>query len=259
MPMGPDLAAFRTLGLEPGADPAAVEAAYRRLIKLYHPDRQGGDASRAAEINRAYHHLRKSQRLASAPRATRPMPRRDDPKLRRWLIPGFAAAAVGVVVSAGIAESAWDPFRSLGKPLRYEAGRPDAQQADAVHFSEMPLDSDAIDRAVTDAARIAAGGNFDRLARRSRGCHAALRRNPALTRLDQCVAFDEAVVALMKDDAGSGQFSASAVTGRQLGAARLFTGDYLAMESRLDQIRSHVEFTLAPPDPQPMRRQAGDY
>lgn len=32
--------------------------AYRKLIKLHHPDRSGGDAARAAEINRAYRELR---------------------------------------------------------------------------------------------------------------------------------------------------------------------------------------------------------
>ena len=45
-------------GFEPGADRAAIEQAYRELIKHYHPDRSGGDAARAAEINRAYFELR---------------------------------------------------------------------------------------------------------------------------------------------------------------------------------------------------------
>ncbi|MFL6800545.1 MAG: DnaJ family molecular chaperone, partial [Sphingomicrobium sp.] len=56
--MPTDASAFHALGLEPGADFAAVERAYKALIKRYHPDRQGGDARRAAEINRAYRELR---------------------------------------------------------------------------------------------------------------------------------------------------------------------------------------------------------
>src|SRR4029079_18354230 len=56
--MGADASAYATLGLEAGADAAAVENAYKRLIKLYHPDRAGGDAKKAAEINRAYRELR---------------------------------------------------------------------------------------------------------------------------------------------------------------------------------------------------------
>ena len=50
--------AFAALGLQPGADAAAIEQAYKRLIKQHHPDREGGDSSRAAEINRAYRELR---------------------------------------------------------------------------------------------------------------------------------------------------------------------------------------------------------
>src|SRR6476469_2986781 len=50
--------AFAALGLDPGADAAAIEQAYKRLIKQHHPDREGGDSKRAAEINRAYRELR---------------------------------------------------------------------------------------------------------------------------------------------------------------------------------------------------------
>src|ERR1051325_10228303 len=57
MPMDPS--AFSTLGLEPGADSAAVERAYKRLIKRYHPDREGGDTERAAEITQAYRELKR--------------------------------------------------------------------------------------------------------------------------------------------------------------------------------------------------------
>ena len=56
--------AFAVLGLTPGADAAAVDQAYRRLIKQYHPDREGGDGVRAAEIIRAYRELRGGKALA---------------------------------------------------------------------------------------------------------------------------------------------------------------------------------------------------
>ena len=39
------VSAFAVLGLEPGADAAAIEQAYKRLIKQHHPDREGGDVS----------------------------------------------------------------------------------------------------------------------------------------------------------------------------------------------------------------------
>ena len=56
--MAPDASAYAALGLEPNADWAAVESAYKTLIKQHHPDRAGGDPARASEINRAYRELR---------------------------------------------------------------------------------------------------------------------------------------------------------------------------------------------------------
>ena len=55
------------LGLDPGASPAAVKSAWRRLARANHPDLNAGDpaAARAAttrmvEINDAYERLRKA-------------------------------------------------------------------------------------------------------------------------------------------------------------------------------------------------------
>lgn len=36
-------AAYRALGLEPGADRRTIRSAYSRLVRAYHPDRNGGD------------------------------------------------------------------------------------------------------------------------------------------------------------------------------------------------------------------------
>jgi curved DNA-binding protein CbpA len=49
--------AYRTLGLEQGADQDAVRRAYREQIKEVHPDR-GGDEAEFRRIKRAYERLR---------------------------------------------------------------------------------------------------------------------------------------------------------------------------------------------------------
>jgi DnaJ-domain-containing protein 1 len=55
---GPSTAeAYRTLGLDPGADEAAVKAAYREKVKDAHPDTEDGDEQRFKRVNEAYEHL----------------------------------------------------------------------------------------------------------------------------------------------------------------------------------------------------------
>lgn len=65
---------FLVLGVEPGADAAAIHRAYRKLAWRHHPDR-GGSAARMRELNIAFAQLRAAagDRLASDPRG-RPGP-----------------------------------------------------------------------------------------------------------------------------------------------------------------------------------------
>src|SRR4051794_1165936 len=99
-PMAADASAYTVLGLEPDADAAAIEQAYKRLIKQHHPDREGGDADRAAEINRAYRDIRSERHLED------PLELNDDwpdapPRDRGWLAFAMllAAATIGLLVS----------------------------------------------------------------------------------------------------------------------------------------------------------------
>ena len=57
-PNEPSLAeAYRTLGVDPGADEEAVRHAYRELAKSTHPDAEAGDEEEFKRVNRAYERL----------------------------------------------------------------------------------------------------------------------------------------------------------------------------------------------------------
>lgn len=68
-PLLTEAEALRRLGLRPGAKPAQIKAAYRRLARQHHPDLAGNQARSDFEaIHQAYTVLTKQP----APRAARP-------------------------------------------------------------------------------------------------------------------------------------------------------------------------------------------
>jgi hypothetical protein len=243
--MSADASAYAALGLEPGADANAIEQAYKRLIKEHHPDREGGDARRAAEITKAYREIRAKRHL------TDPLELNEDwpapPQERGWLIFAFllAAATIGLLVSqtpmAPLAELA-----SAGAASRLPGGQGTAA---AVRNDPMdqPLDVAAIDGSVRDALRLSRTSDEMALARTSRDCHHRLRTQPSLAQLDRCAAFDDAVVQLQDRDPlrDQGPFSELAVTGRIWSGAAALSADSVAIDGRLDQIRLRVELGLA--------------
>jgi hypothetical protein len=245
--------AYAALGLEPGADRPAIEEAYRRLIKLYHPDRSGGDPARASEINRAYFELRQgdgSDASAKAAVRRRPAVRRSQrrrgrgrSRSRLWLVLILAVGSLLLVERARVTQ--WTrSLADLGVPV-FAPGRGSAVPLDSESL-DGPLSAAAIDRAIRQAIQLARSGDEDALAARSRGCHLAMRSNPDLAQLDVCAAFDDAAATLVDHDPidDRGAFSASAVTARQMTAAALLSSDYLAIERRLDRIRMAVEAAL---------------
>ena len=63
---------YRVLEVSPGASSEELHDAYRRLVKLHHPDRNGGSAESArrfAEIQEAYEEVRSRPRSAPPRRA----------------------------------------------------------------------------------------------------------------------------------------------------------------------------------------------
>lgn len=239
--MTADASAYAVLGLAPDADGAAIETAYKRLIKEHHPDRSGGEARRAAEINRAYQEIRAKRNL------TDPLELNED----RSATPGNGRAFVflALIVAGGVGLLAVTrPSLSSGASTGVGSHRPSvtARGGDPM---DQPLDLAAIDTASADALRLARTRDEMALASASRNCHRALRNNPSLAQLDRCAAFDDAVVELEDRDPlrDQGPFGELAVTGRLWSGATALSSDDAAIDGRLDRIRLRVEQRLAPP------------
>jgi hypothetical protein len=235
--MGGDASAFAVLGLEPGADSAAVERAYKRLIKQHHPDREGGDSKRAAELNHAYREIR-----AMRPRDALELHHHQyfEPRTRNFWV-GFVLGLAGAVAAMWILTGPLAPMiQSPHLPLTQAAA------AIPVDAMEQPLNLPAVDGSVRDALHIARTQDEMRLAAASQACNHKLRMAPSVAQLDRCAAFDDAVVQLQDRDPlrDRGPFSELAVTGRQWSGASALSNDYLAIDGRLDRVRLRVEMAL---------------
>jgi hypothetical protein len=242
-----DASAYAALGLEPGADPAAVDRAYRRLIKQYHPDREGGDATRAAEINRAYRELRTAREeegelFVDSCDVVHPQPPGRPTSSRAAVFAAISVAAL--VLLSGPASRA---IGTLSASPDSTGPAAHAAASGAGEPMDQPLALGAINGAIYEAVRMDRNQDEMALAAASRDCHHQLRLKPSLARLDRCAAFDDAVVELQDRDPlrDQGPFSELAVTGRQMSAGTLFSDDYLAIDGRLGRIRLHVELALA--------------
>ena len=249
--------ALAVLGLEAGADSAAIEQAYKRLIKQHHPDREGGDGTRAAEIIHAYRALRGGKALTdplefNEERAARRRPRRW-PLAAAFAIAGIAAVLTTVGPSAPLTRTLWAASRQL-------PGRHLAKPAAMSEPMNEQLHLKAIDAAVGDALHMFRSRDEIALADASRDCQGRFRDNPGTAMLDRCAAFDDAVIGLEDRDPlrDEGPFAPLAVTGRQWSAASSLSDDDLAIDARLDEIRLRVELKLAPQVPPVAPAQSGD-
>jgi hypothetical protein len=247
--MAHDGSAYAALGLQPGADATAIERAYKSLIKQHHPDREGGDSARAAEINRAYRELRAElgPKDALVFNDVEPVEARGGGWIRAAIVLLLALATL-LALNGPVAAF----MRQLAQPVA--PGRADGEAALAttgMDAMDQPLHLAALRDAVRQAVTMLGKRDDLALVSRSRDCHRSLRLEPSVTQLDRCAAFDDAIVQLQDRDPmwDEGPFSQIAVTGRQWSAASTLSNDYLAIDSRLDRIRIQVELSLAPPDP----------
>lgn len=239
-----DESAYAVLGLEPGADAAAIDRAYRNLIKLHHPDREGGDPEKAKEIIHAYRELRESRGFKNPLVLIQEPDRRNGS--RKWISAALAFAAGGAFFLLATGPLGGE-LRSLwaGGTPKLKAGH--VMAAAAAEPMDQPLHLRAIDGAIRDATYLSRTRDEMALASASTNCQTRFRGNPSVSQLDRCAAFDDAAVVVEDRDPlrDQGPFAELAVTGRQWSAASSLSSDYLAVDSRLDRIRLRVELALA--------------
>jgi len=246
--------AYAELGLKPGADRAQIDEAYRRLIKLHHPDRPGGNGERAAQINRAYRELRNQPPDTLPVQVQPPSPVRSQrPRFRLHALAAVCLAAAAILFlsrNPGLFRS----VQSATAVPAMAAGQDDSSARSVTPLDDLqePLSKSAIDRSAADALNLYQRSNSASLAGYSRGCQTQFHDHPDVVWFDACAAFDEAVVLLQSRDpaADSGPFNPAAVTSREMGAAGILSDDSLAADSRLRQIRSRVEIVLLSKLPQ---------
>lgn len=251
--MNAEDSAFAALGLRRGAGRFEVDSAYRRLMKIHHPDRTGGDGGRASEITRAYTYLRQQRPANPSPPRRPPVPIRFDrparPARARWGLALIAASVAGI----GFYQE-FQGGHAVGRtilPAPWTVAEPAAAASlgsGRVTFDD-PLHSRVIGNAIVQAVSFhSSDGDLASAAEYSRECHARLREDPNLALFDACAAFDESTLVLTMADprSESGQFGGSAVMTRQMGAARALSDDMLGADSRLRQIRSRVDLALLP-------------
>jgi curved DNA-binding protein CbpA len=206
---------YAILNIAPDADPAVVDAAYKALMKKYHPDVLAGgpsaDMRSAAEINEAFHILRDPAKRAhydanqwarqEAVRVVmsahdmrsfqaKPPPRRRSKWTAMLLLGLLGLLSIYVWQQSeegGLAEAAFARGWLPGEQ-RNAAAAVAAKDSTDPH----PVRQVDIDRAMAEFRRITKESGLIGLSAYSQDCFATQGRTFSLADFDHCVAFDQA-------------------------------------------------------------------
>ncbi len=250
---------YAVLNVAPDADPAVIEAAYKALMKKYHPDvlhgAPTGDARKAAEINEAFQILRDPERRArydSNERARQDAFRRAAVPPGRSVAPIYHAAPlprrrsrwpklVLVLAAAAAALFLWNESDEVRRAFGIETGAFAAQTATGSGPPGAVKVKD-VERALAEFQRIKDSSGLVGLSAFSQDCFADQGRLPTASDLDFCVAFDHAAAVYDAKIAGDDlpqlrRFQPTELSLRHETAARLVSGDKGWVDQRLTQLR----------------------
>ena len=238
---------YTILGLKPGADRAAVDEAYRRLMKQQHPDLPGGDPAAAADLNTAYAALKTAVRDERAMAAVPTPPIERAPQKRRR--GRLAGLLMGAVAAAGLyfAPMPVLPVERRDQPVAAPPVRAGAAEplADAPDLRRLP-DEDAIAAAVAAAQRLHGGRLEGAAVSFSRSCEDDLKAYASLALLDHCIAFD-AASGMLGGRTPNARFRAEDMAARHIGAAMRVSADPVLAEDRVSSVRRLAERLLLQP------------
>jgi curved DNA-binding protein CbpA len=257
---------YAVLNVAPDADPAVIEAAYKALMKKYHPDRLGGahtgDERRAAEINEAFQILRDPNRRAhydenarakvdqlrrNAYAAPPPIYKTQASQRRgsRW------PSLLLLLILGGALYYAWQETDGFQREV--VSANPFSGRATASGASRAAVRIADVERAVAQFDTIRSKSGLLGLTAFSQDCFASQARSMSIAELDFCVAFDHAAAAYGARIAGDDlpqlpRFEPAELDIRHQSAARLVATDDQWINARLMQLRSMTEEHLKPAD-----------
>jgi curved DNA-binding protein CbpA len=250
---------YAILNVSPDADPAVIEAAYKALMKKYHPDRVRDEPDsiqrKATEINQAFRILRDPESRAAydhreqarqsgmwmgnGPDA-RPMAYQPILPTRRSRWP----ALLLIAILAALVIYVWQMTKGTNRE-QFASAVPAQSGTVSASATELPPVSQVnIDRAIAESRRVNQKMGLMGLSGYSQDCFASQSRSVSVTELDFCVAFDS--VALTYDSLASRtyslpelpRFQAREMMSRHLNAAKLISDDDAWVLDRLARIRS---------------------
>ena len=264
---------YTLLNVLPDADPVVIEAAYKALMKRYHPDMgaDGATGGRAAELNQAYRMLRDPERRASYDAEERGRQERHRAELARALQPapgprgappppGSAPVRIGQRAAAWIAcagvllliAALYLLARGPEAPRSFatetaapvpEVSSPAALRRASAAFRDHPVDRAEIEKAVAEYRRIAGSSGMSGATAYSEHCFDVHSRTLAPTDFDHCVAFDHVASRIdlrpeqSRDARQAPRFQPGAQVNRHIRAAERVAVDPSLIEARLFEIR----------------------